>query len=111
MAATDPAADLVVTPEQIVARERPIRVRAGFAALAAAILTIVANVVQNATLSDRPGVNEVDALRDVAGEPIGRPGLGTAQVLYLHDHAAGLLGGAVLQALVSLLTGVVLLVL
>jgi MFS family permease len=111
MAETDPAAGLVVTPEQIVARERTIRPRAGLVALAAAVLTIVANIVQNATLADRPGVNEIDALRSAAGEPIGRPGLGTDQVLYLHDHAAGLLFGALLQALVSLLTGVVLLVL
>src|SRR4051794_18799095 len=105
------ATDLVVTPEQVVAHERPTRTRAGLAALAAAVLTVGANIVQNATLSDRPAVNEIDALRDAAGEPLGRAGLGTDQVLYLHDHAAGLLGGAVLQALVSLLTGLVLLVL
>ena len=53
MAATDPGG-LVVTPEQVVAHERPLRTRAGFAALAAAVLTIAANLVQNATLSDRP---------------------------------------------------------
>ncbi|HWH95994.1 MAG TPA: hypothetical protein VNT03_19180 [Baekduia sp.] len=111
MASPDPGADLAVTPEQVVAREAPIRTRAGLVALAAAVLTVVANIVQNATLADRPAVNEIDALRDAAGENLGRPGLGTDQVLYLHDHAAGLLGGAVLQALVSLLTGAVLLVL
>src|SRR4051794_4903100 len=111
MAATDPAAEPAFTPAEVVARERPSRQRAGFAALAAAILTVVANIVQNATLADRPAVNEIDALRDAAGEPLGRPGLGTDQVFYLHDHAAGLLGSAVLQALVALLTGAVLLVL
>jgi MFS family permease len=111
MAATDPAAQLAVTPEQVVARERPVRTRAGLAALAAAVLTIGANMVQNATLADRPAVNEIDALRDAAGESLGRPGLGTDQVLFLHDHTAGLLAGAVLQALVAVLTGFVLLVL
>jgi hypothetical protein len=111
MAATDPAGDVAVTSEEIVAREAPIRLRAGLAALAAAVLTVGANIVQNATLADRPAVNEIDALRYAAGEDSGRAGLATDQVLYLHDHAAGLLGGAVLQALVSLLTGFVLLVL
>jgi hypothetical protein len=105
MAATD---DLAFTPEQLVAHERPTRTRIGFVALAAAVLTIVANVVQNAALSDRPRVTEIDALRDAAGEPLGRAGLGTDQVLFFHDHAASILLGSVLQALVSLLVGVVL---
>jgi MFS family permease len=108
MAATD---DLVVTPGELVADEKTRRPRAGLAALGAAIVTVGANVVQNATLSDRPRVTEIDALRDAAGQPLGRAGLGTDQVLYMNDHAAGLLLGAVLQATVSLLTGFVLLTL
>jgi hypothetical protein len=105
MAATDGVA---VTPEQLVARERPVRNKVGLVALATAILTVVANIVQNAALSDRPRVTEIDALRDAAGEPLGRPGLGTDQVLYFHDHAASVLIGSVLQALVSVGVGVVL---
>src|ERR1044071_5470390 len=108
MAATD---DLAVTPQQLVERERPVRNRIGLAALATAVLVIVANVVQNAALSDRPPVTEIDALRDAAGESIGRAGLGTDQVLYFHDHGASLLTASVLQALVSLGVGVVLITL
>jgi MFS family permease len=108
MAATD---DLVVTPQEVVARERTVRPKIGLVALGAAILTVVANIVQNAALSDRPRVNEIDALRDAAGQPLGRPGLGTDQVLYFNDHAASILLGSVLQGLVSVLTGVVLLAL
>jgi hypothetical protein len=105
MAATDA---LAVTPQQLVARERPVRNKAGLIALATAVLTVVANVVQNAALSDRPPVTEIDALRDAAGEPLGRPGLGTDQVLFFHDHGASILIGSVLQALVSLGVGAVL---
>jgi hypothetical protein len=105
MAATD---DLVLTPKELVAHERPRRNKFGLLALATAILTIVANVVQNAALSDRPRVNEIDALRDAAGEPLGRAGLGTEQVLFFHDHAASILIGSVLQALVSVGVGFVL---
>jgi MFS family permease len=108
MAATDA---LAVTPQELVARERTVRPKLGLVALGAAILTIGANVVQNAALSDRPRVNEIDALRDAAGQPLGRPGLGTDQVLYFNDHAASILFGSVLQALVSVLTGIVLLAL
>lgn len=102
------AAELAVTPEQLVEHERPVRSKAGLVALATAVLTVVANVVQNAALSDRPRVTEIDALRDAAGQPLGRPGLGTDQVLYFHDHAASVLLGAVLQGLVSVGVGVVL---
>lgn len=105
MAATD---GLAVTPEQLVERERPVRNKVGLVALATAILTVVSNIVQNAALSDRPRVTEIDALRDAAGEPLGRPGLGTDQVLFFHDHAASVLIGSVLQALVSVGVGVVL---
>src|SRR3954470_20680221 len=109
MAATDPAGALAVTPEQVVARERPLRTRLGFAALAAAALTVVSNLVQNLALADGPKVNEIDALRDAAGQPLGRPGLATDAVLYLHDHTAALLAAIVLQALVYLAMGAVLL--
>jgi hypothetical protein len=105
MAATD---GLAVTPEQLVAHERPVRNKIGLVALATAILTIVANIVQNAALSDRPPVTEIDALRDAAGEPLGRAGLGTDQVLFFHDHGASILIGSVLQALVSVGVGFVL---
>src|ERR1044071_5781794 len=108
MAATD---DLAVTTQQLVERERPVRNRVGLVSLATAVLVIVANVVQNAALSDRPPVTEIDAVREAAGESIGRAGLGTDQVLYFHDHGTTLLIASVLQALVSLGVGVVLITL
>src|ERR1700754_4677288 len=100
MAATDPAGELAVTPEQVVAKEARSRPRAGLVALAAAILTVAANVVQNAALADGPKVTPIDGLRYAAGEPLGRSGLASAQALYLHDHSAGLLASIVLQSLV-----------
>ncbi|WCB92037.1 hypothetical protein DSM104299_00718 [Baekduia alba] len=109
MAATDPAADLEVTPEQVVAHEARLRPRVGLIALAGAIFTVLANVVQNTTLADGPKVTEIDALREAAGEPIGRTGLASAQALYLNDHAAGLLLSIVLQSLVYVGLGLVLL--
>jgi hypothetical protein len=111
MAATDPAAatELAVTPEQVVAHEATQRPRVGLIALAAAILTVAANVIQNLALADGPKVTSVDALRDAAGEPLGRAGLATDQALFLHDHAAGLLVSIVLQSLVYVGLGVVLL--
>jgi hypothetical protein len=109
MAATDPAGALAVTPEQVVARERPLRTPLGLAALAAAVLTVVSNIVQSRALADGPKVNEIDALRDAAGEPLGRPGLASDAVLFLHDHAAALLAAIVMQAIVYLILGAVLL--
>jgi len=109
MAATDPAADLAVTPDQVVAKEARSRPRVGLVALAGAILTVAANLVQNAAIADGPKVTPIDGLRYAAGEPLGRDGLATAQVLYLHDHAAGLLISIVLQSLAYVALGVILL--
>jgi hypothetical protein len=107
MAATDPG-DLAVTPEQVVERERPVRTRVGLIASAAAVLTVVANVVQNTALANGPRVTPLDALRDAAGE-LGRQGLATERVLFIHDRTPGLLISVVLQALAYLGIGVVLL--
>lgn len=111
MAETDPGADLQVTPQQVVAHEARRRPRIGLLALAAAIVTVVANIVQTSVFSDLPKVTPVDALREVAGEPLGpgRTGLASQQALYLHDHAAGLVVGTVLQALVYFAIGFILL--
>jgi hypothetical protein len=109
MAATDPAAELAVTPEQIVAHERPLRMRVGLLALMAAVFTVASNLISNVVLSDGPKVTPVDALRDAAGEPLGRPGLASDRVLFLHDHAFGLLLSIALQALAYLAMGAVLL--
>jgi hypothetical protein len=111
MAATKPAAASLppVTPQEILAFEAPRRPRVGIAALLAAILTVVANLLQQSAYSDLPHVYLLESLRDAAGESIGRAGLRTDQVLHIHDQASSLLVVAIGQALVLGLLGVVLL--
>src|SRR4051794_39612655 len=109
MAETDPGAELVVTPDQVVAREARQRPRIGLVALGAALATVAATLVQNVALADIPGVNEIDALRDVAGEPLGRDGLRTDKLLFLHDHVAGVVIPGILSALAYVGLGLVLL--
>jgi hypothetical protein len=109
MAATDPAADLAVTPEQLVEHEARRRPRVGLVALAAAVVTVVANLLQTSVFSKLPRVTPIDALRESAGEPLGRPGLASAQALYLHHHTAGIVIATVLQAVVYFALGYLLL--
>jgi hypothetical protein len=106
MAATDAAA----TPpaEEILAREAAVRPKVGLAALAAAVLAVVAGVLPQAIYSDFPRVYVLDAVRDAAGESIGREGLRTAQILFINDHALSLLLVAVCQGLAAALIGVLL---
>jgi hypothetical protein len=98
-----------VTPEQVVAHEARRRPRTGLLALAAAIVTVVANLLQTSIFSKLPKVTPIDALRDAAGEPLGRPGLASAQALYLHHHSTGLVIATVLSALVYVALGAILL--
>ncbi len=98
----------VVTPEQIVAREAVQKPRVGFAALAAAVLGVIAGVLPASILSDLPRVYTLDALRDAAGQSIGRAGLLTEQVLFYDDHALPLLAVAICQAISVALIGVLL---
>ena len=80
-----------VTPAQVVEHEARRRPRTGLIALAAAIVTVAANVIQTSIFSDLPKVTPIDALRETAGESLGagRTGLASEQALYLHDHASG----------------------
>jgi hypothetical protein len=103
MAATDAGA--APSPHDVVEREAASRPRAGLAALAAAVLAVVAGVLPQAIYSNFPHVYVLESLRAAAGENIGRPGLRTAQILFIDDHAASLLVVAVCQGLTSLLIG------
>jgi hypothetical protein len=103
MAATDAGA--APSPHDVVAREAASRPRAGLAALAAAVLAVVAGVLPQAIYSNFPHVYVLESLRAAAGENIGRPGLRTAQILFIDDHAASLLLVAICQGLTSLLIG------
>jgi hypothetical protein len=94
--------------EEILVRERRDRPRAGFAALAAAVLAVLAGVLPQAIYADFPRVYLLDALRDGAGERAGQPGLRTAQVLFIHDKALPLLAATLVQAAMVLLVGFIL---
>jgi hypothetical protein len=90
-------------PEEIVAQESAGRLRATLAAFAAAVLMMTGVIVEQATLSDRPVVFLVDALRDAAGQPLpGGTGLTSAGLLYRDDHATGLIAVGFLLAFAAL---------
>jgi uncharacterized membrane protein YgcG len=106
MAATESSGAL--TPQELVAREAARKPKVGLAALAAAILAVVAGILPQAIYSDFPRVYLIESLRDAAGQPIGREGLRTAQILFIDDHALSLLLVAVCQGLSGALIGVLL---
>jgi hypothetical protein len=106
MAATDAAA--TPSPEEVLEREARKGPRAGLAALAAAVLAIVTGVAPQAIYADSPRVYLIDALRDSAGQSVGRAGLKTAEILFLNQKATALLLAAIAQALMTLLIGYVL---
>jgi hypothetical protein len=106
MAATE-AATAPGVPE-ILERERRTRTRAGIAAIVAGVTALIAGVLPQSIYSDFPRVYLLDALRDSAGQSIGREGLRTAQVLFIHDKAVPLLLVAVAQAITALLIAYVL---
>jgi hypothetical protein len=101
MAATE--APSQPTVPEILERERRTRNGVGLAALAAGLLGLVAGVLPQSIYSDFPRVYLVDALRDAAGQDIGREGLRTAQIHFIDDKAVPLLIVAIAQALSSLL--------
>jgi hypothetical protein len=102
MAGTDVSGPRV---EDVLARERDAKPRVAMAVLAAAVLAVVAGVLPQAIYSNFPRVYVLDALRDAAGEDIGRAGLRTAQVLFIDDHAIPLLIVALATGIASLLIG------
>jgi hypothetical protein len=106
MAATETAPSPGV-PE-ILERERRTRTRVGIGSLIAAVTALLAGVLPQTIYSDFPRVYVLDALRDAAGQDIGREGLRTAQVLFIHDKAIPLLLVAVCQAITALLIAYVL---
>jgi hypothetical protein len=96
------------TPETTLAWEGSRRRIAGWAAIAAAALTLGGNIVVSLALRDLPKaeartVTVIDALRDVVnGQPV-PPGRLATQAIYLGQHATGPIVGAILVALGTLL--------
>lgn len=107
MAATDVPAK--PSADELVARERTGAPRAGVAAIVAAALAVVAGIAPQSIYSNSPRVYLLDALKDAAGQNIGRPGLKTAEILFLDDKGTALLLVGIAQALAILGIGYVLL--
>lgn len=84
--------------EEVLAREAERRPLAGAAAIAGGALTLLTSIALGLIYSDLPSVYLVDALRDAAGQDIGRPGLRSAQLAFYDDHTPELLGIAVLRS-------------
>jgi len=82
--------------------------RAAVASILAGVLTLGGGVVAGLIYQDFPRVLLLDALRDAAGDPIGRPGLRTLQIEFYDDNSAKLLALSVALAIGALLIAVTL---
>lgn len=94
--------------EEVLERERRRGPRAGIASIVAGVLVLLGGIALQAIYSDVPRVLLIDALRDAAGQDIGREGLLTAKVHFYDDKAIPLILTALLQAIGALCTGYVL---
>ncbi len=97
-----------VTPEQALAREEAGRLRAGIAAILGGLLLFAGAALSAAITADAPRVYVVEALREAAGQDIGRTALLGERIEFLSDHSAGLIGAAALTALGWIATGLAL---
>src|SRR4051794_10766187 len=79
-------------PEEVLSREAERNPRAGYAALAAALLVLAGGIALQSVYSDIPRVPLLDSLRDAAGQDIGRPGLLSDKVLFYNDKGLTLIG-------------------
>jgi hypothetical protein len=94
--------------EETLAWEAQNRGRAGAAALLAALFTLVGGILSGVVNKDQPSVYALDALRDAAGQPVPGGGLLSNSVLYINDHAVGLLLASIFAALGTMLVAPVL---
>jgi hypothetical protein len=99
MATAEPVAP---DADAVLERERAQGPRYGYLALLAAVLVVLGNIGLQLVYADVPRVPLIDALRDAAGENIGRPGLLTEKVLFYNDKALQLILVALVQALGAL---------
>lgn len=91
---------------EILGREAEGRPRAGGAAIAGALLTLLSSIALGLIATDRPPVYLVEALTEVSGGDIGRPGLLVNQIQFYDDNAVALVLVTVGQAIGVLLQGV-----
>lgn len=88
--------------DEILAREAKGRLQVGLGALLAGVLAVVSGVAPSLIYNDFPHVFLVEALRDAAGQDIGRDGLKTAQIFFYDDKAIPLVLIAVAQAITAI---------
>jgi hypothetical protein len=77
---------VAATPDETVAEERQRRTKAGAAAIATALLTLVSAIVVLAALRNFPDVRLVDTLRAAFGQGPPGPGPAARRLLYFDDH-------------------------
>ncbi len=83
--------ETAIPVEEILARESEWRVRVAIASILAGLFTLGGGIVAGLIYQDFPRVLLLDALRDAAGQDIGRPGLRTLQIQFYDDHMVSLL--------------------
>ncbi len=98
-----PAAPTPAPVEETLAYEESRGTAAGIAAILAGVLTLVGGILAGIVYQDFPRVLLVDALREAAGEDIGRPGLRTEQILFYDDKVVELLALSIALAIGGLL--------
>lgn len=89
--------------EEVLARESEWKTRVGIASILAGLLTLGGGIAAGIVYQDFPRVLLLDALRDAAGQDIGRPGLRTLQIQFYDDKMVTLLLLSVALALGALL--------
>jgi len=100
-----PAA-VATTPEETLAAEAGRRMKAGGAAIAAGVLTLVGALVALAANSDFPTERLVDALRANFGDgPASGPGFVARKVLFFDDNLVAILGARLIPSLATALAG------
>lgn len=97
-----------VTVEETLAWEDGQRTKAGLAAIASAVLLLAGGILTLQIFKDVPNVILVDGLRDALGQQVAGGGLKTRQILFFDDHANGLIAAAILKAVGTALTAMVL---
>jgi len=94
--------------EEILARESAWRLRAGIASIVGGLCTLGGGIAAGLVYQDFPRVLLLDALRESAGQDLGRPGLRTLQIQFYDDKIVTLLALSVVLAVGALAMGVTL---
>ncbi len=94
--------------EEVLAWEAEQRPRVGLISILAGSFTLIGGIVAALLNRDLPSVYALDAIRDVAGEPIPGGGLLAEQAQFYADHKGSLIAGAVISSIAAILVAPVL---